>query len=97
MHLSDFLCASLEQCNILGLRELKKGSLISKLYLQNLAILRQNVTNFSMFVANFIFLWQNLAKFGLSNGNFRDAGTKPENIRVQWAGGGGGGGEQRHL
>ena len=26
MHLSDFLCASLDQCNIMGLREQKKFS-----------------------------------------------------------------------
>ena len=46
MHLSDFLCASLDQCNFLGLRR-QKSSLISKLNLQNLAIFTAKFSYFS--------------------------------------------------
>ena len=68
MHLSDFLCASLDECSIPGLREQKKSDAISKLNLQNLAIFMAKCGKFGNF------LWQNLAifvaKFGISNGNF---------------------------
>ena len=48
MHLGGFLCASLDQCNFLGLRR-QKSSLISKLNLQNLAILTAKCGKFVNF------------------------------------------------
>ena len=54
MHLSDFLCGSLDQCNIPGLQERKKSSPISKHKIWQ--FLRQNVSNFPFF-----FFGQNLA------------------------------------
>ena len=54
MHLTDFLCASLGQCYIPGLREQKKKLFEYSLNLQNVVIfLWQNVANFSIFVAKF--------------------------------------------
>ena len=63
MHLSDFLCAFFDQCNIQGLQaQKKKDSLVSNLNLQNLAILIAEKYGklFKFFVA----------KFGISNGKF---------------------------
>ena len=58
MHLSDFLCAFLDQCNIQGR---KKSSPIGKLNSQNLAIFTAKCgKSFHNFVA----------KLGISNGKF---------------------------
>ena len=62
--LCDFLCASLDQCNILGLWAGKKSSLICNLNLQNLLVLAAKCGKL------FIFLWQNL---GFEMAIFRDA------------------------
>ena len=60
MHLSDFLCASLDQCHIPGLRKRKKISSIIK---------RQNVANFLNFCGKiWDFKWQFSAMQGLSPG-----------------------------
>ena len=62
------------QCNIPGLRERKKNSPISKRNRQNFAIFTSKCGKFFYFCGQmFIFLWQNLAKFGFSNGNFHGA------------------------
>ena len=55
MHLSDFLCASLDQCNIPSLLERKKSYPISKLNFQNLAnfTTKRGKFFFFFFVAKF--------------------------------------------
>ena len=58
-----FLSASLDRFNILGLRD-RKLTLKRKLNLQNLAIFMAKCGKFDNFV------WQNLAKFRISKGNF---------------------------
>ena len=60
MHLCDFLFASLDQCNIPGLRERKKVLRLVNLNRKIWQFLRQNVANFPIFVA----------KFGISDSNF---------------------------
>ena len=62
MPLSDFLCASLDQCNIPGLRERKQILRLVNLICKIWKFLRQNVANFSFFL---IFFLQNLAKSGI--------------------------------
>ena len=67
MYLSEFLCASFDQCNIPGLRTRKKSP-IDKLNLQTLAIFAAKCGKFFNFFCENI--RQNLAKFGISNVNF---------------------------
>ena len=50
MHLSDFLCASLDQCNIMGAFGNKKSSPISKLNKQNLTIFTAKCGKFFYFL-----------------------------------------------
>ena len=73
MHLSDFVCASLGQCYIPGLREQKKIIRLFNLICK-ICFFWQNVANFSIFVAKFGDfcgkIWQNL---GFQMAIFHDA------------------------
>ena len=70
MYLSEFLCASFDQCNIPGLRTRKKSP-IDKLNLQTLAIFAAKCGKFfNFFVKIFGKTWQNL---GFQMSIFRDA------------------------
>ena len=61
MHLSDFLGASLDQCNIQGLLERKKVIRLVNFIFKIWQFLRQNVANFSFFfLQNFHIFVENL-------------------------------------
>ena len=95
MHLSDFLCASLEQCNIVGLRERKKVlqlvNLICKTWqfcgkmLQISLCLWQT---FHIFVAKFGNIW--VIKWQFSA--MLEQNLKMPGCSGRWGGGVGGGG-----
>ena len=65
--MSDFFCASLDQCNIQSLQKQQNVHQLINLICEILQLLQQNVANFS------IFLWQNLANLGFQMAIFRDA------------------------
>ena len=74
-----FLCASLDQCNIPGLREQKKVLLLVNLICKIWQFLRQNVANLSIFCDK---IWQNLGFQMAISLNASVTGLKPAQFSV---------------
>ena len=80
MHLGDFLCASLDQYNIPGLRGRWKVLRLVNVICKIWSFSRQNVANFSTFVAKFQYfcgkirqnLWFQMAIFHDARSTFKE-------------------------